>query len=118
MLRWLNRTDNDEMQTIVVPQMKIAWKSVRTKTPGGTKPEQWTYELPKKVLENWPAMQRACPTYLARLENHPFRTLVYGDPRLDNWFFFTDDCDEMACGLIDWQLFQVGLAPQDLSWFF
>ncbi|GMH93487.1 hypothetical protein TrVE_jg503 [Triparma verrucosa] len=115
---WLNRTDNKLMEDLIVAQEKVMWKHFSRKDQGGTKPTDWEYEVPEELKQRWPSVKKNTFLYLSRLENHPFRTCLHGDTRLDNWFFYNDSTNSPAAGLIDWQLITVGISVQDLAWFF
>ena len=96
----------------------MMWKHFSRKDQGGTKPTDWEYEVPEELKQRWPSVKKNTFLYLSRLENHPFRTCLHGDTRLDNWFFYNDSTNSPAAGLIDWQLITVGISVQDLAWFF
>jgi len=115
---WLNRADNKLVEDLIPMQEKIMWGKFSTKTQGGTTPKDWSYEIPKELVEYWPKVRKNTFLYMSRLESHPFRTCIHGDTRLDNWFFYDDAKGEAQAGLIDWQLISVGVSVQDLSWFF
>ncbi|GMH52889.1 hypothetical protein TrLO_g10236 [Triparma laevis f. longispina] len=115
---WLNRTDNKLMEDLIPAQEKIMWRHFVKKDQGGTKPIDWNYVVPEKLIEKWSSVKKNTFLYLSRLEKHPFRTCLHGDTRLDNWFFYNDKSSNPAAGLIDWQLITVGISVQDLTWFF
>ena len=107
------------------------WKKVRALSDGAC--TGWTFKLPADMIELWPQLIRnsdeLCRHFCRSTTTRPNPTIgvVHGDPRLDNWFFYTPKADSASAdggvpqkrhvGLLDWQLAGRYSVLSDLTWF-
>jgi hypothetical protein len=97
------------------------WKKVRSLSGGAS--TGWTFKLPADMVELWPLLVRNTDELLRHFSRstavcpNPTIGVVHGDPRLDNWFFYTSKDKVRHVGLLDWQLAGRHSVLCDLTWF-
>jgi len=114
---------DDPRSKLLGPVARFAWKKVKRKMQGAQKGKPlpaWTYAFPKSVadmLEEDGFRLVGSGEVLSLITNCASATIIHGDPRLDNHFFYKDADGRRAVGLLDWQLFMRTSGVVDLGWF-
>lgn len=99
------------------------WPAVKAKSCGDSW-SGWTYDIPyhlevnmERLLEHAWAMMRATWEDDPLRPVQPLVAICHGDPRAENFYFFTDDEGKRAVGLLDWQLNMAQDISSDISYF-
>eukprot|EP00040_Diaphanoeca_grandis_P015091 m.76854 g.76854 ORF g.76854 m.76854 type:complete len:494 (-) comp24943_c0_seq2:135-1616(-) len=116
---WVPRLDEGPIAKLAPKEFLKRFGAVYRKELPCGEGQSWTYEIPPEFAAYHEDFGKHFLLYEQHSCSWPHAySVVHGDDRLDNWWFYTNESGQRACGLLDWQMIAKGGIMSDLTWMF